>query len=147
MQKRQKEKMERMKEESARKGESTEDNKVSRGSSVLGKGKKVHPGNFPGVDSSQNQGEAWSEYVLIKSNVAWLCIIPSSLFFFLFFFFFRTTFFFITFYGLVLVYASVRIFWRCILCIGTSTLIPCSWSFMYFDTFYVTLQVLIISGK
>lgn len=58
MQKRQKEKMEKMEEERARRGEKTEDNKAPRGGSALGKGKKVHPGNLSGAESTQNSGEA-----------------------------------------------------------------------------------------
>ncbi|KAM6563744.1 hypothetical protein CsatB_023742 [Cannabis sativa] len=56
MQKRQKEKMLRMEEERARKGETHQDSKAATrghgggGGSALGKGKKVHPGNF----STQN---------------------------------------------------------------------------------------------
>ncbi|PON65265.1 hypothetical protein PanWU01x14_117820 [Parasponia andersonii] len=57
MQKRQKEKMERMEEERARRGES-QDNKVAGsgrsggGSNTLGRSKKIHPGNFPGAESN-----------------------------------------------------------------------------------------------
>ncbi|PON54203.1 hypothetical protein TorRG33x02_303210 [Trema orientale] len=57
MQKRQKEKMERMEEERARRGES-QDNKVAGSggsggaSNTFGRSKKVHPGKFPGAEST-----------------------------------------------------------------------------------------------
>ncbi|KAF3969578.1 hypothetical protein CMV_006642 [Castanea mollissima] len=55
MKKRQKEKLKRMEEERANRGESSEEERKVSGS-TLGRSKKVHPGNFPTQNSAGKPG-------------------------------------------------------------------------------------------